>query len=391
MRLIALLTAGSLLAATISPDQQWWLQALGPEAGQATGGESVVVAVIDTGIDTSHPDLASVVIGGADFSSVGTPDGRTPVGDSSFHGTMVASLIAGQGLVTGGVIGVAPAAKLLSVSVGLGVPGSDTDAQIAAAVTWAVDAGADIINLSLSRNAQTWPASWDAAFLHAFENDVVIVAASGNELTGNALPGAPATIPGVISVTGVDQDFVSQPVAGASGYEVSISAPGKNMFGSYPGDEIAGWSGSSAAAPIVTGVIALMMQKDPEATANDIIFRLISTARDMGQQGFDADYGFGLIDASLALESSLTSSTNPLGSLEYWMSLYRASSFDEAAAVDLVSPESPEPLRPQSALADPPESFDVQAPWYINPLLYFLLSLVALSFWFALRYKRKAD
>ena len=147
MQLASGLATIAILAATLAPADHWWLVELGQKVGQPLGGEGVVVAVIDTGIDVTHPDLASTVIGGADFSRVGTPEGTTPVGSSGYHGTMVASLIAGQGLESGGIIGVAPGAKLLSVSVGLGVESSDTDAQIAAAIIWSVDAGADVINL----------------------------------------------------------------------------------------------------------------------------------------------------------------------------------------------------------------------------------------------------
>lgn len=388
MPLINLLTAGALLAVTLSPADHWWLPLLGPDAGTTTGGQGVVVAVIDTGIDSSHPDLDGVVVGGADFSGVGTPDGQTPVGTSSFHGTMVASLISGQGLETGGVIGVAPAAEILSISVGLGVQSSDTDAQIAAAVTWAVDQGADVINLSLSRNAASWPASWDQAFLHAFENDVVVVAASGNEIDGNLVPGAPATIPGVLSVTGINQDFEAEAVASTSGFQVAIAAPGKDLYGSYPGEQIAKWSGSSAAAPIVSGVVALMRQQDPEASANDIVYRLLATARDIGSQGVDSEYGFGLIDATLALASGQKSDSNPLGSLEYWVSLYRASAEEEMVAGQLLSPEVPQPIIERSLVNPEIKTSIPQAPWHRNPLLYFLLTLVALSFWLALRYKR---
>ncbi|MDA9010555.1 S8 family serine peptidase, partial [Aquiluna sp.] len=233
----------ALLTTSLSATEQWWLSDLGPEVGTASAGQGVVIAVIDTGIDASHPDLEGVVIGGTDFSGVGSADGLSPVGSSSYHGTMVASLIVGQGNKSGGVIGVAPAAKLLSISVGLGIQGSNTDAQIADAVNWAVDQGADVINLSLSRNSANWPTSWDAAFLRAFQNDIVIIAASGNDISGDSEPGAPATIPGVISVTGLDKNHQGQEVAGSSGIGVSLSAPGVHLFGSYPGGQIAKWSG----------------------------------------------------------------------------------------------------------------------------------------------------
>ena len=285
MQLAAGLAAIAILGATLAPSDHWWLLELGEKVGQPLGGEGVVVAVIDTGIDVTHPDLASTVIGGADFSRVGTPEGTTPVGSSGYHGTMVASLIAGQGLESGGIIGIAPGAKLLSVSVGLGVESSDTDAQIAAAIIWSVDAGADVINLSLSRNSSSWPISWDNAFLYAFENDVVVIAASGNDSDGNYRPAAPATIPGVISVTGLNQSLEATRLSGTTGIDVTLGAPGAGLFGSYPGNQIAGWSGSSAATPIVSGVVALMRAQDPEASANDIVFRLINTTRGFGRAG----------------------------------------------------------------------------------------------------------
>ncbi len=295
VQLAAGITAMAILGATLSPSEHWWLMELGEKVGKPLGGEGVVVAVIDTGIDVTHPDLESTVIGGADFSRVGTPKGTTPVGSSGYHGTMVASLIAGQGLESGGIIGVAPGAKLLSVSVGLGVDSSDTYAQIAAAIIWSVDAGANVINLSFSRDSSSWPISWDSAFLYAFENDVVIVAASGNDSDGNYRPASPATIPGVISVTGLNKDLEATLLSGTTGLDVTLSAPGAGVFGSYPGDQIAGWSGSSAATPIVSGVVALMRAQDPKASANDIVFRMINTTRDLGEPGFDEVYGFGMV------------------------------------------------------------------------------------------------
>lgn len=388
MQLAAALASLALVVANLAPADQWWISELGPAVGQASGGQGVVIAVIDTGIDASHPDLQNVVIGGADFSGVGTPDGLTPVGSSSFHGTMVASLIAGQGLQSGGVIGVSPAAKLLSISVGLGVEGSDTDAQIAAAVNWAVDQGADIINLSLSRNSSMWPRSWDEAFLRAFENDIVVVAASGNDITGNSQPGAPATIPGVVSVTGLDRTFAGNEVSGSAGIGISISAPGFDLFGSYPGGQIAKWSGSSAAAPLVSGVAALMMQQDPNASANDIVFRLLASALDLGEGGFDQTFGYGFLDPSSALESTLTSTTNPLGQLDYWIELYRASQSAESEAVSLILPQVPDQVLDSSGRGTVGNSLPSQAAWYQNPLLYFLLSPVALLLWLALRKSR---
>lgn len=141
-------------------DLQYWLDEYGiSEAWQVTRGAGVTIAVIDSGVDATHPDLAGAVIGGTDVSGRGADDGTRPVsGTGRTHGTMVASLAAGRGSgPTSGVIGAAPAASLLSISLAFGSGERSADAQVAEAVRWAVDNGADIISLSLTRNTLGWP------------------------------------------------------------------------------------------------------------------------------------------------------------------------------------------------------------------------------------------
>lgn len=366
-----------LILSSVSEADHWWLEDF--EAVRNLSGEGVVIAVIDTGIDASHPDLAGVVIGGADFSGAGTPGGTSPVGPSGFHATMVASLIAGQGRITGGVIGIAPNAKLLSISVGLGLEGADTDRQIAQAVRWAADQGADVINLSVSRASRNWPASWDEAFLYAMEKDVVIVAASGNKLDGVSSPTAPATIPGVISVTAVDREGNASAVSGAEGIGISVAAAGIDMVGSYPNQDAKKWSGSSAAAPIVSGLLALMIEADPSASSSDLIERLISTAKDLGEKGYDKDFGYGLISPSSAVSSRLSSIENPLGSLASWIELYRPSAPVDQAEL-LIPPQSgPIASENQPSAVEPGPD-----PWS-NPLLYLLVVPLALLLSIGLR------
>ena len=373
MRLIALALTTLLLTSSATPDEHWWLGNLGfTEAN--LDGSGVRVAVIDTGVDDDHPDLAGIVIGGADFSGIGTPDGTQPVGPGGFHGTMVSSLIAGQGKISGGVIGVAPGVELLAVSVGLGVEGADTDAQVAQAIIWSVENGASVINLSLSRNSERWPASWDEAFLFAFENDVVIVAASGNR-EAQSYATAPATIPGVLSVTAVDKAGKVNSSAGAGGIGVAVAAPGIDMLGSFPGGEIKTWEGSSAAAPIVTGLVALMRQADPVASADDIIQRIISTAVDLGDPGFDGIYGYGLIDPIAAVDSSAVAESNPLGSLAQWVELYRPAQASDDEA-ELIVPTLPGTQTTTEDSAAEPEIQEAEPG--LNPLTYLLLPIALL-------------
>ena len=366
-----------LILSSVSEADHWWLEDF--EAVRNLSGEGVVIAVIDTGIDASHPDLAGVVIGGADFSGAGTPGGTSPVGPSGFHATMVASLIAGQGRITGGVIGIAPNAKLLSISVGLGLEGADTDRQIAQAVRWAADQGADVINLSVSRASRNWPASWDEAFLYAMEKDVVIVAASGNKLDGVSSPTAPATIPGVISVTAVDREGNASAVSGAEGIGISVAAAGIDIVGSYPNQQAKKWSGSSAAAPIVSGLLALMIEADPSASSSDLIERLISTAKDLGEKGYDKDFGYGLISPSSAVSSRLSSIENPLGSLASWIELYRPSAPVDQA--ELLIPPQSGPI----ASENQPSAVEPGADPWSNPLLYLLVVPLALLLSIGLR------
>jgi len=386
---IALLVLGLLLAPATIADN-WWIQSYGFDQTRLDGS-GVTIAVIDTGIDSSHPDLKGTVIDGVDFSTVGVPNGTSGVGSSAFHGTMVASLIAGQGSTGSGVIGVAPKANLLAISIGLGVPGSNTDDQIAQAVRWAVDHDADIINLSLTRNSQTWPRSWDEAFSYAFENDVLVVAAAGNRSDQSSRPSAPATIPGVVSVGGVTK--TQEPAeASTAGLGVAIAAPAEDLLGAYPGEGYRFWEGSSAAAPLVSGLLALMKQADPKASANDLIERLLTSATDLGEPGFDANYGHGVINPVAALASTATAEENPLGSLKNWITQYRSAVEEEQS--ELVVPSEPEPIAEDvstSSQENPePVGQSISETW-LNPILYWLLAPLAPLLWIVLRRKRTGN
>jgi len=343
--LVALLVALVPQGASADPvrDRQYWLNDYGfTKAWAQSQGAGIKVAVIDTGIDASHPALEGAVAGGTDVSGLGTPDGLTPVGQNSYHGTMVASLIAGRGNPgdeSAGVLGTAPKAQLLSVSMAFGVEGVDTDSQIAEAIIWAVDNGARVINLSLTRNSVSWPKSWDEAFLYAFENDVVIVAAVGNRLDGTEQVSAPATIPGVIAVAGVDMDANASELSSTSGFTIGVTAPSEDLVAAYPGGEYRIWSGTSGAAPIVSGMVALIRSLYPEMDAANVVNRVIQSATKDGFENYSSAYGYGLIDAEAALRIELPEvKDNPLGSLSEWIRLYRKQAPLEGSPGKIVTP-----------------------------------------------------
>ena len=343
--LVALLVALVPQAASADPvrDRQYWLNDYGfTKAWERSRGEGIKVAVIDTGIDASHPALQGAVVGGTDVSGLGTPDGLTPVGQNNYHGTMVASLIAGRGNAedaSAGLLGTAPKSELLSVSMAFGVEGVDTDSQIAEGIIWAVDNGAKVINLSLTRNSVSWPESWDQAFLYAFENDVVIVAAVGNRIDGTEQVSAPATIPGVIAVAGVDIDANASELSSTSGFTIGVTAPSEDLVAAYPGGEYRIWSGTSGAAPIVSGMVALIRSLNPEMDAANVVNRVIQSATKDGFENYSSAYGYGLIDAEAALRIELPEvNENPLGSLSEWIRLYRKQAPLESNPGEIVTP-----------------------------------------------------
>lgn len=316
----------SMASADSIRDAEYWLDDYGVrQAWNTSRGAGVTVAVIDTGVDSSITELKDAVVGGTDMSGQGAPNGQKPVGDDPTHGSLVASMLAGRGTGQGdGVIGVAPEAKVLSVSVGFGAGAKDSDTQIADAVRWSVDNGASVINMSLTRNTLDWPTSWDDAFLYAMKHDVVIVAAAGNRGSGTTEVGAPATMPGVLTVAGVDRSGAASFDASSQGITIGVAAPSEDLVGAGPGNVHYKWSGTSGATPLVAGIVALVRSAHPELDADDVINRVVSTAKPKGTSDPDPLYGHGLVDASAAVTASVASvTTNPMGDLADWVRLHR--------------------------------------------------------------------
>lgn len=347
---VALVGAAAPVHADAVRDGEYWLDEYGIRAAwNTTQGSGVTIAVIDTGIDGTVAELRGAVVGGADFSGLGAANGQTPVGSTgSDHGTMVASLAAGRGTgADSGVIGSAPAASLLSASIGFGEGARSSDDQIAEAVRWSVDNGADIINMSLTRNTIDWPESWDDAFLYAAEHDVLVVAAAGNRGSGTTQVGAPATMPGVLTVAGVDAAGEASFDASSQGITIAVAAPSENLVGVVPGGGHVRWNGTSGAAPIVSGIAALVMAAHPELDVANVINRIVSTARDAGAPGPDPIYGFGLVDAAAAVGASVpTVTANPMGELSEWITLYRRADSTPAPLPSGTPWSQPEPITP---------------------------------------------
>lgn len=363
-----LLTFALLLFGAVSPvsaegsedfvrSAEYWLSDYEiSRAWEVTRGAGVTVAVLDTGIASGLVELDPAVVGGTDVSGVGTPDGRSALGaDDSSHGSWVASLIAARG--TGpdaGMIGVAPEANLLSVSIDFaGQSSLSFDDQVAEGIRWAVDNGADVLNLSFTTNTLDWSESWDEAFQYAFDNDVVVVAAAGNRGSGTDRVGAPATIPGVLTVGGVDTSGVASVSSSTQGITIGVVAPSEELLGISEDGQMVIWSGTSGAAPIVAGVAALVRSAHPDLDAANVINRIIETARlpeGLNSSGVDSLYGHGLLDAYAAVTADVPLvSENPMGSLSEWIKIHREQRpSDSGPDIALVVP----PLPPADQLPD---------------------------------------
>jgi type VII secretion-associated serine protease mycosin len=280
--------------------QQWALTRLSAEdAWVHSTGTGVVVAVIDTGV-APVADLAGQLLSGYDWV---THTAGTHV-DGNGHGTHVAGIIAAVANNQAGIAGIAPGAKILPLRV-LDNNGSGYSSDVAAAVTYAADHGARVINMSLGGG---YDPSLAAAVAYAESKDVVVVAAAGNsKQSGNAIS-YPGALPNVVAVGATTSTDAIASFSNTGSY-VKVAAPGVDIESTVPnGFEY--MSGTSMASPYAAGTIALARAAAPSLRTPGIVNALYSTATDRGPTGRDDQFGAGLIDP-LAAVCSLVSCAAP--------------------------------------------------------------------------------
>ncbi|MBL1067364.1 type VII secretion-associated serine protease mycosin [Streptomyces sp. 7-21] len=315
-----LATAAPARADSIREQQQWALDAINvPEAWQTTRGAGVTVAVLDTGVDEDHPDLAGSVLPGRDFVGMGAGPGDP---QWAAHGTAMAGIIAGHGHGPGGndgVIGVAPEARILPVRVLLedDDPARDRAREtrgdaLAEGIRWAADQGADVINLSLgddSESAHHDPEE-DAAVRYALNKGAVVVASAGNGGENGDPVSYPAGYPGVIAVTAVDRTGTPTDFSTERWY-ATVCAPGQDVIVPDPdGNYYTAW-GTSSAAAFVSGSVALLLSAYPDLTPAEVTRLLASTAQNPPEGGRDDAVGSGLVDPAAALRAAAEGAPGP--------------------------------------------------------------------------------
>lgn len=261
------------------------------------GSSSVIVGVVDSGVGP-HPDLAGRILPGY---NVADPDHPDDTSDGNGHGTAVAGIIAAGVHDHSGIAGVTQRVRILPVVV-LDADGVGTDVGAAQGIIWAVDHGADVINVSLG--GQWASSALESAVQYADRRGVVVVAAVGND--GNGTVRYPAALSEVIAVAGTDSS--DEPAASSNqGPEVDVAAPGVHVLSTGFLDEsqstptTLAFSGTSFSAAFVAGLAALILSKDPSLDPGAVRALIEDGATDVGAPGRDPATGEGRVDAAASL------------------------------------------------------------------------------------------
>lgn len=263
----------------------------------STGSSKTVLAIVDTGVDHSHPDLKGRTLKGKDF--VNNDDDAM---DDQGHGTHCAGIAAGSANNGVGIAGIAPDVTILAVKV-LSKSGSGSYEGVANGIIYAADQGAHVISMSLG-GPSTSQALEDAV-KYAMSKGSVVVAAMGND--GRETVSYPAGVPGVIAVGSTDKADLRSSFSNM-GKHISIAAPGSNILSTLPmlpnpigKTEYGVLSGTSMATPAAAGLAALVRDKFPGLDLAGVRAKLEQSSDDIGAAGFDKSFGYGRINAFKAL------------------------------------------------------------------------------------------
>jgi subtilisin family serine protease len=255
--------------------------------------KGVRIAVIDTGVDPYHPELQGRVRWELGYNF---KDSNGDSQDLSGHGTHVAGIVAAAGNNGLGIAGVAWDAEILPVKI-MDEKGG-TDFAALAGIKFAVDSGAKVLNMSFSRQADEPNPLFTLAIEYARKKGAVVVVAAGNE---RSKVGLPANSPGAIAVSATERTRSGSErlwSSSNSGPEILLSAPGAEILSTVPNRGYKIMSGTSMAAPFVSGAAALLWAAHPDWSVEQIEKALLAACTDLGPRGRDATYGYGRIDFS---------------------------------------------------------------------------------------------
>lgn len=275
---------------------QWHLGHIGAStAWDAARGDGVTIAILDTGVDPAHPDLAPRMVAGWNVY-----ENNANTADVYGHGTQVAGTAAamlGNGI---GVSGVAGNARIMPIRISAG-DGSATYSAMAQGLTWAADHGARVANISY---VAAGSASVNSAASYMKSKGGLVVTAAGNYSVDANIAPTSAMIP-VSATDGAD----AKTSWSSFGSFVAMAAPGAGIYTTTNGGGYGSVSGTSFASPVTAGVVALMMSANPALSSNGIESLLYSTAVDLGAAGRDPYFGHGRVNAAAAVQAAIGSVT----------------------------------------------------------------------------------
>ncbi len=260
-----------------------------PSAWDSSQGLGVTIAILDTGIDGAHPDLASRLVPGWNFY-----DNNSNTSDVHGHGTKVAGAAAATTNNSSGVAGVAGQAKIMPIRIA-SPTATASSSKIASGLVYAADRGVRVANVSYA-NQPMRSATITASQYMKDKGGLVTVSAGNNGINEGFIP-TTAMIP--VSATGSNDVKTSW---SSYGDYVAVAAPGSGIWTTVRGGTYGAVSGTSFSSPITAGVIALMMAANPKLKSTEIESLLFSTAKDLGATGRDPYYGYGRVDAATAVQ-----------------------------------------------------------------------------------------
>lgn len=280
---------------------QWALpRVLAPAAWTLTRGAGVTIAVVDSGVDGAHLDLAPRLLQGYNALT-----GSANAADDHGHGTRMAGIAVAQGFDGFGVVGLAPESDLLAVK-SLDASGSGTYADIAEGIVWAADHGARVISLSLGGQVSSFTLS--SAVDYAVSRGVVVVAAGGN--SGLGAPSYPAGYADVIAVGAADESD-GRATFSNFGPWLDLLAPGVDMTTTDRGGGFAGSTGTSPATALTAAASALVLSVNPALQPSQVASILALTSDDLGVAGFDGYHGWGRLNVAQAVAQAAALTEQP--------------------------------------------------------------------------------
>ncbi|MGW7294867.1 S8 family serine peptidase [Streptomyces xiamenensis] len=396
LALTALLATASEAQAADTPQHPWYFDTMRvEEIWQHTTGEDITVAVIDTGVDPTLPELQGQVLEGTDL----TRSGEGAHVDGNGHGTDMAALIGGTG-GGGGIQGLAPGVKILPVRSSSSGIDFDNSARIAESIDYAVSHGARVINISLANvEAGSGRTALAEAVGDAVRQDVLIFAGTGNDGMGLNDPAIPAALDGVVGVAAVDSGGERVPYS-TSGPQVSLAAPGNDVPGHCDG--LSGpaciWEegGTSSATALASASAALIWSQHPDWTKNQVLRVMLNTAERSDDQRRDDYTGYGIVRPDRVIVDGEGDPGDPDSP-----PIFR----DWEAALDPVATPAPEPeaestpdgdSAPEPEPAPGPEAEAAATSGDSSPLPWILggsaaLVLVAVTGWAVLRRRSSAS